>query len=109
MKNVFEEIGEFIYKNITLITSLMVGSMIKAAIDIKTKQLRWWERFLNVIICVCVGWMSWKGLIAWGKESWTGFIVPLATLFGETFAMWLIVNGGAVLTDLKDKFLKDKK
>lgn len=108
MKNSFEEIGEFIVKNIALIISLMVGAFVKAAIDIKTKQLKWWERVLNVLISVCVGWIAWKALNAFNKENWTGFIVPLATLFGETFAMWLIVKGEGVLNKIVDKFLKSK-
>lgn len=108
MKNWLEEFGELIVKNIALIISLMVGALIKAAIDIKTKQLRGWERVLNVIISVCVGWIAWKALNAFDKDHWTGFIVPLATLFGETFAMWLIVKGEGVLNKIVDKFLKSK-
>ena len=108
MKNLVNEFIEFLTKNFALIFSLMVGAFIKAAIDIKTKELKWWERVLNVLISVCVGWIAWRTIKTFDKEAWTGFIVPLATLFGETFAMWLLTNGGNILTRLLDKVIPKK-
>lgn len=103
-----DEILEYISKNTVLVLSITIGAFLKAAIDIKTKQMTWWERLLNVAISVCVGWVAWRVLMTFDKTHYTGFIVPLATLLGETIATWTIINSSFLLNRLVEKYLPVK-
>jgi len=108
MKTFIDDVIEFCTKNIALIMTLSVGAVIKALVDLKIRDLRWYERVVNVVLSVCIGWVAWKYLKVNDKEDWSGFIVPLATLFGETIVMWTMTKSTVILDRILDKYFPKK-
>jgi len=89
--------------------SLTVGAILKASVDYKTKQLKLWERIINVLLSICVGWISWRFLRAVNLEKYIGVVVPLCTLLGETFTLWIITKATDFFNSMYEKYIPKKK
>lgn len=115
MKNGFwSEIGEFFARNIVLITSLIMGTAAKIAIDSRIKKLSKKDILIKVVLSFFAGYLSSIYMTNHGWEQQSKWAVPLITLLGESIVMWIMANSKRMIENVvyivfPNKNKQDKK
>jgi len=109
LKNIANEIGEFVVKNMALLLSLLIGITAKLAIDSKTKKLTKKDVIIKVVLSVFLGYVVGSWLESHGRGNEVKIYVPIATLMGESLVGWMIQNASRILTAMFEKYNNTKK
>lgn len=116
MKILWNEIWLFIVKNSALLFGLSIGMTAKIAIDSRAKRLTWKEILIKIAIGFFCGYVTGVYLINHSMENKVAWAVPLATMSGEGFLLFLTQYAGRMYrffikkwTGMKDEDLEDKK
>lgn len=111
----FNEVIQFITKNSALLVALSIGMVAKIAIESRSRKLTKRDVFIKIVISFFVGYSVGKYLQDHGMESKITWVVPLATLAGESIVLWVMVNSNKIFSfiakkwfGMKDEDLKDK-
>lgn len=94
---VWEEIGQFFAKNLSLLVALSAGTAAKIAIDSRMKRLSKKEIFIKVVLSFFCGY---TGSIYMTTHGWTEqakWAVPLITLLGESIVMWIMGHSRRII------------
>lgn len=110
----FDEFVQFITKNSALLIALSIGMVGKIVIDIRIKGLTWWERVIKAILSVIFGYLVAQYLLTHDMENKISWLVPAATLIGDSFISWVMLNANRLyryaakrVLGMKDEDLKD--
>lgn len=111
----FNEVIQFITKNSALLVALSIGMVAKIAIESRARRLTKRDVFIKIILSFFVGYLAGKYLQDHGMENKIKWVVPLATLAGESIVLWVMVNSNKIFAfiakkwfGMKDEDLKDR-
>jgi len=107
LKNLLNELSEFIVKNAAFLLSLVIGVTGKLAIDSKNKKLTTKDIIIKVVLSIFVGYIVGSYLESHGMEKDMKIYVPVSTLLGESVVGWIIQNANKILNVVLDS-LKSK-
>lgn len=115
MKQILAQFFQFILKNSALLVALSIGMVAKIAIDSRARKLTKRDIFIKIILSSFVGYSVGRYLQDHNMASKVVWVVPLATLTGESLILWIMVNFNKILsyfakmwTGMKDEDFKDK-
>lgn len=115
MKQILAQFFQFIMKNSALLVALSIGMVAKIAIDSRARKLTKRDVVIKIILSAFVGYTVGTYLQDHNMASKVVWVVPLATLAGESFILWFMVNFNKIMTffarsvfGIKDEDLKNK-
>lgn len=71
---------------------IAIGMIAKLAIDSRQEKLSKWQIIFKVCIMFFAGFVSFVACDASGHIKWAGVVTPIATMLGETLAMYILNN-----------------
>lgn len=106
---VWEEIGQFFLKNITLLTALCLGTAAKIAIDSRVKKLSKREIAIKVVLSFFMGYTGSIYMTTHGWAEQAKWAVPLITLLGESIVMWIMGHSRRIIETIIVSYFPSKK
>lgn len=105
MKNFWNDFVILLAKNAALLIGVSSTMAAKIIIDSRVKKLTWKEIFGKIIIGGACGWVTCSYLLAHNMHETTKWAVPMATMIGESFLIFLTQNVYALYKFLAKKWL----
>lgn len=109
--NFWDEVAEFLAKNVGLIISILMGTAVKIAIDSRSKKLSKKDIAIKVVLSFFVGYLTAVYLESHNMEDKVKFVVPIATLIGESLVIWFMQNSKKIIEAIVYSYFprKDEK
>lgn len=104
-----QEWGQLIGKILLAAAYIAIGMIAKLAIDSRQQKLTRWQILFKVAIMFFTGFVSFVACDASGHIKWAGVITPVATMLGETLALYILNNVQSWLDWATAKFKKKDK
>lgn len=99
------EFGQFIGKALMWLAYATIGVIGKIAFDSNTSKLTKRKILIKSILSIVVGIISGLCCEALNEPRWEKFIIPVATLLGESIILYLMTD----FKDILERFLPAKR
>lgn len=101
----WQEVEIAFTKALGWIVWVTIGVAAKLAFESRSRKLSWREVMIIVVISVFSGYIANNICEHTGYKDWSGVVVPIATLLGQSLMNWLMTNWKKWLEKFGDKFL----
>jgi hypothetical protein len=103
--NIWQELNVALTKALGWLIWVTIGVAAKLAFESRTKKLSWREIIVIVVISVFSGYIANAVCNKTGYRDWSGVVVPISTLLGQSLMNWVMVNWKNYLEKWADKWL----
>lgn len=99
------EFGQFVGKALMWLAYAAIGVIGKLAFDSNSGKLTKRKIFFKSVISIVIGIISGLCCEAMNEPKWEKFVIPVATLLGESITLYFMTD----FKDILERFLPAKK